>query len=193
MSQHTKKDLTKALLEAIESGSFTVFPKYYPDFADKWDYFINFIDYGSQQPMPEGRQKELEAGHDNSEFRKGLVGFWGYMTMLIDRPTEDFFPGLKKIKSDLASIFNKDPVGAIAIVSISSSEKKIHKHEDTTDNIYIQCVGSVTWRVYVEGSEKHIDHELGPGDIIFIPSGISHEVFPKTARGAVAFSFDPKA
>ena len=190
MFQHTKKDSANILSEAIKSRSHIVLPKYYPGFADKWEYFINFIDYGSQQPMPKKRQEDIEKGEDNSQFRKGLVGFLGYLTIHIDRPKEDFFPGLEDIKSGLVSVFNKNLTGSLAVISLSSSEKKIHMHEDETDNLYIQCVGSVTWRVYVGDSEKYIEYELGPGDLIFVPSGISHEVFPNEARCAIVFAFD---
>jgi mannose-6-phosphate isomerase-like protein (cupin superfamily) len=191
---HTKnpKRSTNTLAEAIKSRSLAVFPKYYSSFPDKWEYFINFIEYGSQQPMPEKRRDEIEEDDDNSQFRKGLVAFWGYMTIVVDRPKKDFFPGLENIKSGLVSVFNKNPVGSLAIISLSSSEKKIHRHEDGTDSLYIQCVGSVTWRVYVENSENFIDYELKPGDLIFVPSGISHEVFPNKARCAIVFAFDPK-
>jgi hypothetical protein len=191
---HTKnlEHSANILAEAIKSRRPTVFPKYYSSFPDRWDYFINFIDHGSQQPMPKARQEEIEEGADNSQFRKGLVGFWGHMTILIDRPKEDFFPGLEKIKSNLVSIFNKNPSGSIAIVSLSSSEKKIHRHEDETDSLYLQCVGSVTWRIYVGDSEECTDYELNPGDVIFVPSGISHEVFPNSARCSIVFSFPPK-
>jgi mannose-6-phosphate isomerase-like protein (cupin superfamily) len=192
MFQHTKKDSTDVLAKAIKTRTVTVFPKYYSNFPDKWEYFINFLDHGSQQPVPEGRQDEIEKGEDNSQFRKGLVAFWGYMTIVMDRPKNDFFPGLEDIRSNLVSIFNKNPSGSLAMISLSSSEKKIHRHEDVTDNLYIQCVGSVTWRLYTKDSEKFIDYELTPGDVIFVPSGISHEVFPNSARCAITFSFDPK-
>jgi mannose-6-phosphate isomerase-like protein (cupin superfamily) len=185
-SEKHNKNLLK---ESIKNRTVTVFPKHYSNFPDKWDYFINFIDFGSQQPMPKSRQEEMEEGDDNSQFRKGLVAFWGYMTILIDRPQEDFFPGLEEIKSDLVSTFNKEPSGSLAIISLSSSEKKVERHEDETDNVYTQCVGSVTWRIYVGDSKEYTDYELNPGDVIFVPSGTSHEVFPNTPRSAIVFVF----
>jgi mannose-6-phosphate isomerase-like protein (cupin superfamily) len=190
MSQHTEKNPVNILKEAIQNKNVAIFPKYYSIFPDKWDYFIDFIDYGSQQPVPKAREDAKDYEDMYGVFRKGLIAFWGYMTIIADRPSLDLFPGLKEIRSDLVSIFNKETIGSVAFISLSGTEKKLERHDDETDNIYIQCVGSVTWRIYVGDSEEYTDHLLGPGDMIFVPMGASHEVFPNSPRCAIAFVFD---
>jgi mannose-6-phosphate isomerase-like protein (cupin superfamily) len=190
MSQNKEKNPVNILKQAIQNRSVKIFPKYYSNFPDKWDYFINFIDYGSKQPVPKERQETKEQEEGYGAFRKGLIAFWSYMTIIADRPPLNIFPGLEAIKSDLVSVFEKDPIGSVAFISLSSTEKKLERHDDETDNIYIQCVGSVTWRIYVADSEEYTDHLLEPGDMIFVPMGASHEVFPNSPRCAIAFAFD---
>jgi mannose-6-phosphate isomerase-like protein (cupin superfamily) len=176
------------LAEAIKNKSLTVFPKYYSNFPDKWEYFINFIDLAAG--MPEPTKEDSEEEYTQEIFRKGMVAFWGHMTIMANRPTLGIFPGLKEIKSDLESIFKKDMAGDLAIINLSKIEKKLKRHTDERDHIYIQCVGSVTWRIYEDDSEGYIDHILEPGDMIFVPLGTLHEVFSNSARCSIIFGFD---
>ena len=56
------------------------------------------------------------------------------------------------------------------------------------DVIYAQFVGSVTWTIYDEdGSESHT---LNPGDIIYVPKSVLHEVTSLTPRAAISFMFE---
>jgi hypothetical protein len=182
---------TNILTEAIKNRSLTVFPKYYSNFPDKWDHFINFIDYGAIQPFPKERDNEADREHEefNKVYRKGLIAWYGYMTIMADRASEEFFPGLEEIKSGLVSVFKKDINGTMVLISLSRAEKVLDRHEDPTDNIYLQCVGSVTWRIYEKNSQEYVDYVLGPGDLMFLPQGTSHEVFPNGARAAIVFTF----
>jgi mannose-6-phosphate isomerase-like protein (cupin superfamily) len=177
------------LAEAIKSRRPTVFLKYYSNFPDKWEYFINFIDFAAGMPEPSKKESEEEE-YTQEIFRKGMVAFWGHMTIMANKPTLGIFPGLKEIKSDLESVFKKDMAGDLAIINLSKIEKKLKRHTDERDHIYIQCVGSVTWRIYEDGSEEHVDHILGPGDMIFVPLETPHEVFSNSPRCSIIFGFD---
>ena len=57
-------------------------------------------------------------------------------------------------------------------------------HSDETDNLYIQCYGSVTWTV---GEEEY---RLYPGDAIFVPAFTPHIVhFNEVPRMALIVNF----
>jgi cupin superfamily acireductone dioxygenase involved in methionine salvage len=80
-------------------------------------------------------------------------------------------------------------------------EKNIHKvpekinkenfkgeiHYDDVDGFYIQCDGSVIWRVYYE--DKIDEYTLNKGDVIFIPKFIKHSVDSLEPRNAISFAF----
>jgi mannose-6-phosphate isomerase-like protein (cupin superfamily) len=57
-------------------------------------------------------------------------------------------------------------------------------HSDETDNLYIQCYGSVTWTVH------DVDYKIEPGDAIFVPAFTPHIVrFNEVPRMALIVNF----
>lgn len=57
-------------------------------------------------------------------------------------------------------------------------------HNDETDNLYLQCVGEVTWVV------NNIEYKIKPGDAIFVPAFTDHIVhFDVVPRMALIMNF----
>ncbi len=62
---------------------------------------------------------------------------------------------------------------------------KIHK--DEVDGFFIQCEGKTKWNIYyADNPETYI---LNEGDLLYIPSGITHSVFSLSPRAAISISF----
>jgi mannose-6-phosphate isomerase-like protein (cupin superfamily) len=60
-------------------------------------------------------------------------------------------------------------------------------HSDAVDGFYIQCEGQTIWRAYYD---DHIDeYPTNPGDLLYIPKGISHSVESMNVRAAISVSF----
>lgn len=61
-------------------------------------------------------------------------------------------------------------------------------HNDISDVYYWQQQGQVEFKVY---DEKEYTYIMKPGDCIFIPPGMYHDVIPLTARVGISFKFTP--
>lgn len=62
-------------------------------------------------------------------------------------------------------------------------------HRDVTDIYHWQHLGYTQWTIYDKGKHVYI---LNPGDVIFVPAGMYHDVLPLTARAGITFGFFPK-
>ena len=60
--------------------------------------------------------------------------------------------------------------------------------KDTTDVFYVEAQGKTRWIVY----ENNISYEyiLEPGDMIFVPASIYHEIKPITPRVGISIGFN---
>lgn len=63
-------------------------------------------------------------------------------------------------------------------------------HCDDTDLFHWQQIGQTQWKI-VEDDKEYI-HLLNPGDCIFIPEGVYHDVHPLTPRIGLSFGFSTK-
>jgi hypothetical protein len=63
-------------------------------------------------------------------------------------------------------------------------------HCDDTDLFHWQQVGQTQWKITEDG-KKYV-YTLNPGDCIFIPEGVHHDVHPLTSRIGLSFGFAPK-
>lgn len=59
-------------------------------------------------------------------------------------------------------------------------------HRDATDVFHWQHLGYTEWNVYDKETHTYM---LKPGDCIFIPKGMYHDIIPLTARAGVSFGF----
>ena len=70
-------------------------------------------------------------------------------------------------------------------ISLSKNSKTSGKHRDGAFVWYWQCIGKTQWIIYE--NEKEFTYELSPGDIIYVPRGVYHSVFPLTPRAGISF------
>ena len=81
-----------------------------------------------------------------------------------------------------------------------SKEEPSEFHFDETDNLYWQCIGETDWEFYVnkkrsfdnlEKFEKeYIKFKVSPGDVVYIPRGMMHNVKTSGPRGALQFKYN---
>ena len=113
--------------------------------------------------------------------------------MTLDNINEKNFPGLEeKIKrlTELHKTINPNSrcLGYFGAVSFTTKEPTTGKHNDPIDVIYSQFIGSAIWTIYnEEGSESF---QLNPGDIIYVPKSVMHEVTSISPRAALSFMFE---
>lgn len=180
------------LEKAVSNGTALYIPEYVDNQPSNWDNFISFIDYCNKQGV-ESTPEERKAFAESGRVRIGNLQIWGYFTTFAENPVEQeqFFPTLKSI----AEKASKDYNGArwrssFALTNISNAENVTNRHNDRTHNLYIQCIGSVTWKIYKAlDSAEYSEYTLKPGDAIWVPAGVSHEVVALEPRAAVTIAF----
>lgn len=80
---------------------------------------------------------------------------------------------LKDLKCSIAHLY----------FNISTKAETFGKHKDTMDVYFWQCQGVTKW--IIEDKDEVI---LNPGDLIYIPRGINHNVIPLSPRLGVSMS-----
>lgn len=98
---------------------------------------------------------------------------------------------IEEVEFILNEIKNNNPnysYSAHAYVSLSKESKTFGKHKDGSDVWYWQCIGSTQWKIF-EFNET-ISYILEPGDIIYVPRGIFHDVIPLSPRVGISFGLD---
>jgi len=73
-------------------------------------------------------------------------------------------------------------------ISLSKKSKTFGRHKDKFDVWYWQCIGSTQWKIFE--SNENISYILEPGDIIYVPRGIFHDVIPLSPRVGISFGLD---
>lgn len=151
-----------------------------------WDNFIDSI----------SDAYDLNDAKNGTLFGKEVIGkinFFQKLTLTMENINEKNFPGVEDKANKLTQLHQElstpsKCIGYFGAVSFTTKEPTTSKHNDPIDVIYAQFVGSATWTIFDEdGSEVHV---LNPGDIIYVPKTIMHEVTSLTPRAAISFMFE---
>jgi mannose-6-phosphate isomerase-like protein (cupin superfamily) len=98
---------------------------------------------------------------------------------------------IEEVDFILKEIENNNPnnsYSAHIYISLSKESKTFGKHKDESDVWYWQCIGSTQWEIFQ--FNKTISYILEPGDIIYVPKGIFHDVTPLSSRVGISFGLD---
>lgn len=145
-----------------------------------WEDFLNHLNYAF---------KDNNFGSGNVAAKEVIngVNFWQKLTMTVDNPTSDHYLHLDEYISVLKSIHPMEFQGCFSIISLTDSEPTTGQHNDPVDVFYLQGVGKVIWKIRTEDKiDKYI---LNPGDVIFVPATVIHEIVSLSPRAALSFKF----
>jgi mannose-6-phosphate isomerase-like protein (cupin superfamily) len=151
-----------------------------------WNNFINCIndayDLNDSNNRVEGSKEVI-----------GKINFWQKLTMTLDNIDNKNFPGiqnkLEKLKALHYSLKGSgNCTGYFGAVSLTDKEPTTGKHSDPIDVIYSQFIGSVKWTIFDDNESKTFT--LNPGDIIYVPKSVVHEVKSSNPRAAISFMFE---
>lgn len=155
-----------------------LFKGLFPNISD-WDTFINHLNDATQQTD--------QAVRNNIHSTIGLAHYWSQFTITVDE-AQDYHKNLKPIIEVLNPLLDNKFHAAFAIISFTIKEPTIGRHSDPYDVFYLQCIGNADWHIEVGYEEKV--YELEPGDLLFVPATLTHEVVSKTPRAAISMMFD---
>ena len=118
----------------------------------------------------------------------GSVNFWHKLTLSIDLFSPEVMEKLQPLCDAYRSAHGGRFTGIFSIVSFTSNEPSTGVHHDPVDVFYVECIGRVRWRF----PELLLSYELKPGDAVFVPAGVKHEVVSLTPRAAFSLMCDKK-
>jgi hypothetical protein len=164
-----------------------------------WDNFISNLNYkyNNNYENKENQDRRFFRNNDVkteifSQYDK-LDAFAHYSYVFKDNKSffsENFLPGVEKIAEDLYESLEDDKkfIHATAITNFIKHDKEYEIHFDGTDVINWHCIGKIDWRVYDEKDNCSV-LQIDPGDLVFIPKGMKHQVIIYEPRASIIFDF----
>ena len=160
-----------------------------------WDDFINNLDYKYNS------KKTIDINdirfHNDVLIYNKLDPISFINTNLIDVELDS----MVKNSYPVYKIFNELNIQIICVKSIINfvgNESDYYIHADHHDVISWHCVGQIEWRIYktlkqqepppLTSDEPYESYILNPGDILFVPSGIVHQVVVSKPRASILFN-----
>jgi|694.fasta_scaffold141580_2 hypothetical protein len=152
------------------------------DVESKWENFINLINVSVIFKSEDNNDSNIKKKYS----RMGLTRFYDKLTMVIDYAEKFNYLSndLEKIKKYLEENSNYKMERSLAVISFTNSEKSTGRHSDEHDILYVQCIGTVMWKIWEEEKEKTFI--LNKGDCIFVKKNIEHEVLSITPRASLS-------
>tara|TARA_Y100000389_G_C17409504_1_gene490055 strand:+ start:429 stop:842 length:414 start_codon:yes stop_codon:yes gene_type:complete len=108
--------------------------------------------------------------HNNKDIKFNYPGFF---VSHEGHEIETVKPILKDLNCNIAHLY----------FNITTKAETFGKHKDVMDVYFWQCQGATKW--IIEDKDEVI---LNPGDLIFIPKGVHHNVIPLSPRLGVSMS-----
>jgi len=142
----------------------------------EWSDIINSIDVAM-------KEESIQACPPHCE-QIGNVRFFDRLLLAVNSAERYDYPGLNEIKEYFKSV-DVEFLKSLVIVHFSTLQKTTGRHYDDKSVIYIQLINSVVWNVWENDVKK--EFVLEPGDIMFMPKMIEHEVIPLMPRVAITF------
>ncbi len=95
----------------------------------------------------------------------------------------DIMPEVTPLLEEIKKTTSR-PVSAHCYISLLEISKTFGPHNDNADVFFWQVQGSTKW--HVDGA----DYTLSPGDIIYVPRLMVHEVTPLEPRAGISIGID---
>lgn len=152
-----------------ERKPFVARNMFYP--LPNWDYFINYIDYAVK-----------------SKNMHRTVGNYYFVLEVFDKDIDFTNHAYKNIYEILNEAH---PIGIqtrpVFLVSLLGEVPNLGLHADPCDQMHISCINSNRWSIKLDNGEI-VQYTLGPGDLMFIPTGLEHMVESDMPRAGITFS-----
>ena len=151
-----------------------------------WQHFIDHINKEIHTPMdiPRNTHKPFNERIINGVTLKSLF----YIDARVRNMEK--FPKYLEVFQTLKNSIEKDVYPVSVFVNFIANEYNIPKHSDKRETLFWQCIGKTFWHVYPPSSEFPVSYTLEPGDILYVPKGVEHEVIIEEPRASIAFGYE---
>lgn len=175
------------ILNAVETHSGTVLrgaisKEMLPD----WIEFLNNVNSCAKDDDPMFKNEAFEKAG-----RKviGILQFWGEFNLVAPK-TSDHYKHKDYYIKEISEIYQGELTDINAVFSVTDWDKSSTRHRDNADVLNLQCLGRTKWVTSATYDSEPTEHFLDPGDIIFIPRELWHEVSAIGPRANLIFGFE---
>lgn len=175
--------------EAVDAQKGTVLREVIPvDKLPDWIHFLNHMTYAAKDSDPEHINKGFA-----EQGRKiiGTIHFWGEFN-LVSSKLQDFYPHKDLYKSVFHEIYGGELTDLTSVLSVTDWDPSSTRHFDGADVLNLQCLGQTKWQVCEAYEGPCEEFVLNPGDVMFVPARLYHEVSAIGPRANIIFGYDPK-
>lgn len=174
--------------EAIKNKKIHIFKNPFPDLPG-WDDFLPVLSKYIAKDIEQYPDKSYLSTQNLNEPYLSFelrCRFWSRLTFQMFDPQDVLENDIKQLqpvidwaKHNYGSRFSN----SFALISLMANRGHVGlKHSDTVDQFQWQCQGKSVWRT---GENLENEAIIEPGDFIFIPKGIDHEIETLVAPRAV--------
>jgi hypothetical protein len=179
----TETTITKEQISESFAKLLPIHAKKQIKILPEWSEFINNMNSAIQKDT-------LVVKADNPSYKiVGHLRVFDTLAFSIDHPESYQYTGTEEMLKYLEDL-DLNAFTAISFINLAGSQNTTSKHADNCSILYVQAINSARWVVYMDGQEQ--EFILEPGDVMFIPQGLVHEVFAFMPRAAISFAVRPK-
>jgi quercetin dioxygenase-like cupin family protein len=178
--------LDQLLIEkAIKDRKIHVFKNAFPD-TPKWETMLAIIAKYVARDVEEfpdkGHLSTKNLGEAYLSFQL-RCRFWSRLTYQLFDPKDPLESDVKELIPILdwaKNVYGNRFANTFSLVSLMANRGQVGlKHSDEVDQFQWNCRGTSLWRT---GEDLEVETYIEPGDFIFIPKGINHEIETLTPR-----------
>ena len=165
--------------EAIENKKIHIFKNPFPDIPE-WKTFLSILGKYTAKDLLDYPDKGLLDTKNMDEAYlsfKLRTRFWSRLTFQLYDPKDDLendIPELIPVLNWARSIYSSRLANSFSLISLVANRGQVGlKHSDYIDQFQWNCIGESIWRT---GDNLENEDLINPGDFIFIPKNIQHEI-----------------
>lgn len=182
------ENLREQITKAAQDNKATVLRQAIPvEILPDWIEFLNCLNASAKDDDPD---------YFNPDFVKagkklvGLIHFWGEFNLVTSK-TKGFFKNMPQYKELVTSIYDGVCTDITMVLSVTDWDKSSTRHHDDADVMNLQCLGKTKWLVAPAYEGPDEEFILDPGDIIYVPKRLWHEVSAIGPRTNLIFGYEP--
>jgi hypothetical protein len=187
------------IVEASNNKTYALFRGLCKD-VPNWSDFIENFDYNYN------RDKDKNKNNPDRRYLTDSIVVYNKFDPIIFDAIEDkatrLFDKSLEVHSLIDGLTKKKVSSIKSIMNFLGNEQEYWIHSDNHDVISWHCVGTIEWRFYKNLKEEDMEKTsiegaeydsvvLEPGDVVYVPAGVVHQVINNKPRASIVFQYFP--
>lgn len=151
-----------------------------------WEEFLNNVSANAKDDDP---MFYNQAFKNAGKKMIGILQFWGEFNLVAPK-TSNHYKYKDYYVKKISEIYQGELTDLNAVVSVADWDKSSTRHRDNADVLNLQCLGKTRWLTSETYESEPTEFILEPGDIMFVPKELWHEVSAIGPRANLIFGFE---